>query len=287
LLYRLMRALASLGLLVESDSREFVTSETGELLRSDHPQSLRNRTLVAEAPEHYAIWKHLPDIIRDGKQDGFIREFGAPAFDYARTNNRYRSTFDQGMTGHSLAQSNLVLEALRNYDFSRLRTVCDVGGGQGHLICTLLKAHPHLSGFVVDLPEVFGDPNHLWARKLGVEDRCTYVVGDMFKQVPEADAYSLKMILHDWNDQECIEILSNLRGGTSRESRVFIVEHIVPGPNEPHFAKLLDIHMMCWGTGRERTEGEYIGLLEAAGWKFDRIWNPNNRTIGIVEGRVM
>jgi hypothetical protein len=286
LLYRLMRALASLGLLVENDSRGFATSETGELFRSDHPQSMRYRVLVAEGPEHYAIWKHLPDIIKDGKQDGFVREFGAPAFEYARTNERYRRTFDRGMTSHSIAQSNLVLEALRDYDFSSLRTICDIGGGHGHLICALLNEHPHLSGFVLDLPEVFNDPNLLWARKLGVQDRCTYVGGDMFKKVPPADAYSLKMILHDWNDQECTEILANLRSTTtSRNGKIFIIEHVVTGPNEPHFAKLFDIHMMCWGTGRERTEGEYAGLLEAAGWKYHRAWYPIDRTIGIIEGR--
>jgi O-methyltransferase domain len=139
LLYRLMRALASLGLLVEDESRGFAASEAGELLRSDHPQSLRHRVLVTDGPEHYAIWKHLPDIIRDGKQDGFIREFGARAFEYAQTNSRYRRTFDQGMTGYSVAQSDLVLEALRDYDFSKIRTVCDIGGGRGHLICALLK----------------------------------------------------------------------------------------------------------------------------------------------------
>jgi hypothetical protein len=287
LLYRLMRALASLGLLVENDSRSFAISETGQLLRSDHQQSLRNRALAVEAPEHCAIWGHLPDIIKDGKRNGFIREFGSPAFEYARTNKRYRRTFDRAMTSHSAVQSNLVLEALRDYDFTRVRTVCDVGGGQGHLICTLLNTHLHLTGLVLDLPEVFDDPNHLLARKLGVADRCTYVAGDMFKQVPQADAYCLKMILHDWNDQACIEILSNLRGAASPGGRVFIIEHLVPGPAEPHFAKLLDIHMMCWGTGRERTEGEYIGLLEAGGWKFYRTWTPRNRTVGIVEGRAM
>jgi len=286
LLYRLMRALASLGLLVENDTRGFANSETGELFRSDHPQSMRYRVLVAEGPEHYAIWKHLPDIIRDGRQNGFVREFGAPAFEYAKTNERYRRAFDRGMTGHSIAQSNLVLEALRDYDFSSLRTICDIGGGHGHLICALLNAYPHLSGFVLDLPEVFNDPGHLWARKLGMEDRCTYVGGDMFKKVPPADAYSIKMILHDWNDEECIEILAKLRDTvTSRIGRIFIIEHVVPGPNEPHFAKLFDIHMMCWGTGRERTEGEYAGLMEAAGWKYCRAWYPRDRTIGIVEGR--
>jgi len=286
LLYRLMRALASLGLLVENDSCGFATNETGELFRSDHPQSMRYRVLAAEGPEHYAIWKHLPDIIRDGRQDGFVREFGAPGFEYAKGNERYRRTFDRAMTGHSIAQSKLVLEALRDYDFSSLHTICDVGGGHGYLICALLNAHPHLSGFVLDLPEVFNDPNHLWARKLGVEDRCTYVSGDMFKKVPPADAYSLKMILHDWSDQECVEILANLRSTTPlRHGKVFIVEHVVPGPNEPHFSKLFDIHMMCWGTGRERTEGEYARLLEAAGWKYHQAWYPNDRTIGVLEGR--
>jgi hypothetical protein len=285
LLYRLLRALASLGLLVEDESRGFVASEAGDLLRSDHLQSLRYRVLAAEGPEHYAIWKHLPDIVRDGRQDGFIREFGAPAFEYARTNSRYRRTFDQGMTGHSAIQSILVLEALRDYDFSGIRTICDVGGGHGHLMCALLKVHPHLSGFVLDLPEVFEDPSQLWANKLELEDRCTYVSGDMFKQVPPADAYSLKMIFHNWNDQECIKILSALRTAASPQARVFVIEHVVPGPREPHFSKLFDIHMMCWGKGRERTEAEYAQLFEAAGWKHQRTWYPKDRPLGVVEGR--
>jgi hypothetical protein len=200
-------------------------------------------------------------------------------------NTRYRGVFDRAMTGHSVTQSQLVLEALRDYDFSSIRTICDIGGGHGHLICTLLKAHPHLSGTVLDLPEAFDDPSQLWATKLTLEDRCTYVAGDMFKEVPPADAYSLKMILHDWNDQECVRILVNLSKGVSCGGRVLIVEHIVPGPPQPHFAKLFDIQMMCCSTGRERTEDEYLRLLEAAGWKFNRAWYPADRMIGIIEGR--
>jgi Dimerisation domain/O-methyltransferase domain len=124
LLYRLMRAPSAIGLLIEDESRGFATSETGELLRSGHPDSLRSRVLIAEGPEQYAIWKHLPDIIKDGKQDGFIREFGVRAFDYARTNPDYRRTFDQGMTAHSVIQSNLVLEALRDCEFSSIQSIC-------------------------------------------------------------------------------------------------------------------------------------------------------------------
>jgi hypothetical protein len=285
LLYRLMRALSSLGLLIENDSRGFATTELGELFRSDHPQSLRYRVLCTEGPEQYAIWKHLPDIISDGKQDGFIREFGAPGFEYARANTRYRRAFDRAMTCHSVTQRQLVLEALQDYDFSSISTICDIGGGHGHLICTLLKAHPHLSGMVLDLPEAFDDPSQLWAIKLGLENRCTYVGGDMFKEVPPADAYCLKMILHDWNDQECVRILLNLSKAVLCGGRVLIVEHIVPGSGQPHFAKLFDIQMMCCSTGRERTEDEYGGLLEVAGWKHCRTWYPADRMIGIIEGR--
>jgi hypothetical protein len=284
LLYRLMRALASLGLLVENESHGFSTSEVGDLFRSDHPQSLRFRILITEGPEHYAIWKHLADMIRDGKQDAFIREFGVPAFEYARANSRYRRDFDLGMTAMSVAHSRLVLDALRDFDFSSIQTICDVGGGHGRLICALLKAHPHLTGLVLDLPEVFDDRSKLWATKLGLENRCTYVVGDMFKQVPPADAYSLQRILHDWSDPDCVRILSNIRKAASDKGRVFIIEHIVPDPSEPHFAKLFDIHMMCWGAGRERTEDEYARLLQAAGWTHLGSWYPRERTIGIVEG---
>jgi hypothetical protein len=241
--------------------------------------------LCTEAPEHCAIWKHLADIISDGKQDGFIREFGTPGFEYARANTRYRRAFDRAMTSHSVTQSQLVLEALQDYDFSSIRTICDVGGGHGHLICTLLRAHPHLCGMVLDLPEAFDDPGQLWATKLALEDRCTYLNGDMFKEIPTADAYSLKMILHDWSDQECVRILLNLSKAVSGGGRVLIVEHIVPGPSQPHFAKLSDIQMMCGTTGRERTEDEYVRLLEAAGWKHNRTWYPVDRMIGIIEGR--
>jgi hypothetical protein len=94
----------------------------------------------------------------------------------------------------------------------------------------------------------------------------------------------MKMILHDWNDEECTRILTNVSRAASRGARVFIIEHVVPGPDTPHFAKLFDIHMMCWGTGRERTAEEYAALLERAGWKYARTWFPRSRMMGAIEG---
>jgi len=284
LLYRLLRAQATIGLLAEDASRGFVLTEAGDLLRAAHPQSLNPMSRLEEGPQHYALWKHLPAMVRDGKQNAFVREFGQMAFDYALDNPDYAQRFKQAMSSYSTVQSSLVLEALRNYDFSRISTFCDVAGGHGHLMSALLEAHPDLAGIVFDLPEVVGDVDQLWASRLGFQARCKYVGGDMFESVPSADAYSLKMILHDWNDTECVEILSNIRQAATGMARVFIVEHVVPEHNVPHFSKLFDIHMMCWGTGQERTEAQYKRLLNKAGWKLVDCYYPANRLVGVLVG---
>ena len=115
-------------------------------------------------------------------------------------------------------------------------------------------------------------------------NRCEYVGGDMFAAIPTADAYSMKMILHDWNDEECVQILRNIAQAAQPGSRLFVVEHIIPGPETPHFAKLFDIHMMCWGTGRERTAEEYAALMQQAGWRHAGTHYPQQRLMGVVEG---
>ena len=90
----------------------------------------------------------------------------------------------------------------------------------------------------------------------------------MFSEIPAADVYLLKLIIYDWNDEESVQILSNARKSGGPNARIFVIEHVVPGPQTPHFSKLFDIHMLCWGTGQERTEEQYQGLLEAAGWRY-------------------
>jgi hypothetical protein len=106
----------------------------------------------------------------------------------------------------------------------------------------------------------------------------------MFNSAPPADAYMMKLILHDWNDDECVRILRNQHEAATPGGRVFIVEHVIPSVQTSRFAKLFDIHMMCWGTGRERTQEEYATLLEKAGWKYLTTWFPPSRAMGIVEG---
>ena len=282
--YRLLRALASIGLLREDYDRSFSITSMGELLCSDNPQTLRGVALLEEGPEHYAIWKHLTAMIKDGKQDGFVREFGQRIFDYAAKHPSYAEVFNQAMSSYSANQTRWVLEALDGYDFSGLQHLCDVGGGHGHLICGLLLRHPSLRGTVLEMEKVIQDKTLLWANKMGIAvDRCNYVSGDMFQEVPSADAYFMKMILHDWDDKECLKILSNIQREAPTEARLFIVEHVIPGPETPHFSKLFDIHMLCALTGKERTEEEYMALLKQAGFKHIRTYFPPSRIIGVIE----
>ena len=269
LLYRLLRALATIGLLAEDDRKGFRLTEVGALLREDHPYSLKAMALLEEGSEHYAAWKHLLPILRDGKPDGFFREFGTPLFDYVRSNPHYGAVFNRAMTSYSLVETQWALAGLASEDFSQIHTICDVGGGHGHLACGLLNAYPQLQATVLDMPEVIGETDRLWAPKLGLSERCHYLGGDMFRKVPAATAYILKAVLHNWSDDDCVRILTNLRRAVVGMGRVFVVDFVVPGPEEPHFSKLFDIHMMLVLTGRERTAAEFAELLRAAGWRYD------------------
>ena len=285
LAYRLLRALGSLGLLREGVNRDFTITQQGEFLRKDNPKTLRGIALLEEGPEHYALWKHLPTMIKDGKQNAFPREYGQKLFEFTDSNPLYREVFNQAMSSYSSIQTAWVTDALKGYNFSNVNTVCDVGGGQGHLLCSLLVKYPHLKGTVIELDSVIKNNDLLWAEKMGVKDRCTYVGGNMFSKVPAADAYIMKMILHDWSDDECVKILSNIYNAAPENGTVLIAEHLVPGPEEPHFSKLFDIHMMCVATGKERTVEEYADLLKKTGWNHENTFYSQSGLMGIIEGK--
>jgi hypothetical protein len=283
LAYRLLRALGSLELLREGLDRNFTITEQGELLRKDHPRTLRGIALLEEGIEHYSIWKHLPAMIIEGKQNAFVREYGRKLFEYTESSESYREVFNQAMSSYSRMQTGWILEALEGFDFSKIQHICDVAGGQGHLLCSLLVKYPELKGTVLELENVISNNDILWAPKMGVQDRCTYLTGNMFNDVPQADAYIMKMILHDWSDNECVTILSNIHRRSNNEGTVFIAEHMVPGPDKSHFSKLFDIHMMCVATGRERTTEEYADLLTKAGWNNIKTSYSRSAQMGVVQ----
>jgi hypothetical protein len=283
--YRLLRALSSLGLLKESSDQRFSITPAGELLQAENPVSLRAMALLEEGPTHYALWKHLPDLVREGEQNAFEREFGSSgAFEYLKTDPEYAQVFNDAMTSYSTMETAWTLEMLDGFSFADVSHVCDVAGGQGHLLCSLLKEHSHLEGTVLELPNVVEEKDQLWAPKMDVQDRCTYRAGDMFEAAPEADVYLMKNILHDWSDEECKQILSTIRQSAPEEARLFSINRIIPDPETPHFAKLFDLHMIVWGTGRERTSEEYAELLEETGWEYVDTRYPENEHMGAIEG---
>jgi hypothetical protein len=154
---------------------------------------------------------------------------------------------------------------LAAYDFGRFGTVVDVGGGNGALLAALLAAHPHLRGILFDQPHVVsGAPPVLEAAQ--VVDRCEIVGGSFFSSVPEGgDAYVLKSIIHDWEDEECVAILRSCRSAMSEEAAVLVIERDLGAPNENPAAKLSDLNMFVMPGGRERTLDEYATLFERAG----------------------
>lgn len=283
--YRLLRALGSLELLQESSDRRFSITPAGELLQADHPDSLRGLVLLEEGPTHYTVWKHLPDIVREGGPDGFQREFGHSIFDHQEADPEYAQAFNEGMTGHSTMESPMVAGLLDHVDFSGFDRVCDVGGGHGHLLCTLLQDVPRVEGAVLELPPVVDDEDQHWHEPMGLTDRVDFVAGDFFEAVPTADAYLMKHILHDWDDEECVEILSTIREAASDGARLFNCEFVVPGPEQPHFSKIFDVNMMVMTAGRERTGGEYAELFEEAGFEYVETHRTEEIPMAVVEGK--
>jgi O-methyltransferase domain/Dimerisation domain len=235
ILYRLMRALGSLELLHEDNTKTFSLTPIGEWLCRDHPHTLRGMTLLEEGPEHYAAWKHLSDLIKEGQLNAPLREFGQPMFEYATQHPSYGAVFNEAMSSYSSMDNALVLEALENYDFSGISHLCDVGGGHRSTLCSLLVKYPHLQGTVLELPSMIANKALLWADKMGVGDRCTYVPGDMFQEVSPADAYMVKHVIHDWNDAECLQILSTMHRAAPQHGRVLIIEKSSPAQTRPTF----------------------------------------------------
>jgi hypothetical protein len=282
--YRLLRALSHFGVLMEDDSRQFALTPVGQFFRADHPRSVRPGLVLFQSPEWVKALTHLPDILREGSPDGFVREYDRGIFDYMTDAPEFERAFNEFMTAMTHKQADALLGVLAEYDVSQFDRVCDIGGGHGYLCCRLLAAYPALDGVVFDRPSVAAEATP-WPEEFDVEDQCEYVGGDMFEAVPEADAYVLKWILHDWGDEDCVDILSTVHEAAPADARLFVVEAVVPGPEQSHFAKKLDVAMLAHMGGRERTRAEYASLFERAGWTLADQWVPPEGPMQILEVR--
>lgn len=263
-LFRLLRGLAGLGIFVERQPRQFGLTPLAELLRSDHPQSLRQFARML-GEEHYLSWADLLHSVRTGGS-AFRHRYGSSVFEWYAHNPQRAEIFDGAMGDFSRAVTEALLAS---FDFSGLKHLVDVGGGRGELLMAVLHAHPQLRGTLFDQPHVVAPvtvPDAL-AGQLTVRG------GDFFRGAPAGgDAYLLKHILHDWDDGACRTILGHIRAAMPPGGRVLIVEQVIPPGNAPFPGKLLDLNMLVMTEGgRERTPEDYAQLLSSAGLQLSRI----------------
>jgi O-methyltransferase domain/Dimerisation domain len=265
-LYRLLRALASLGVFAEEPDERFRLTPSAELLRSDVPGSQRAMAIMM-GEEHYQAWGQLLYSIRSGKP-AFERIFGRPVFEFLSQNPEQAAISEKAMVGVHGRETAAMLDA---YDFSGFASVADIGGGNGSTLCGILGRHPNLHGTLFDLPGVIERAVQT-VEKAGLGNRIHLVTGDFFQSAPNgADAYLLRHIIHDWGDDKAIRILDNVHRAIDMNGRLLVVESVIPQGNEPFFGKLLDLTMLVIRGGRERTEEEYRHLFGQAGFRLSRI----------------
>lgn len=278
--YRLLRALSAVGLFTESQGRRFALAELGTPLRSDAPGSVRGFARFVGHEINGRPWNEILHSVKTG-QPAFDLVFGAPIFEYLAARPEAAATMNEAMASLSLTEARAVVSA---YDFSGINRLVDVGGGHGLLLTEALKANPLMRAVLFEMPHAL-DGARVLLEKAGVKDRCDVAGGDFFTALPGGgDAYVMKRVIHDWDDEHAIRILRNCRHAMRPGAKVLVVEVIVGSPHASHFATLLDLEMLVVTQGgRERTEEEFRVLYEAAGFRLVRVL-PTGVPVSIVEG---
>jgi hypothetical protein len=278
-LFRVLRTAATVGVFEHHEDDRFSLTPVGETLKSNIPGSMRDMAIAQTSPGHWLPWGRFPDAIKSGGEQATAAH-GKPIFQYYDEVAEERVAFMGAMQGMSALVAN---EFARLIDFSDRKLVADIGGAGGTLLSAVLGENPGVSGILYDLPSVAGDAKGAVAAR-GQIGRCEVIGGDFFESVPAgADAYLLKHILHDWNDEQSVTILKNVAKGMKPTSRVYLVEMVIPDDNTPSAAQLMDLNMLTMLPGRERTRQEYAELLEAAGLKFKALTQTHS-PFQIVEG---
>jgi hypothetical protein len=276
-LYRLLRALASVGIFAEQSARRFELTDLAKPLRSDVPGSKRALALMS-GDEQFRAWVEVVYSVETGKT-AFEKVFGEPIFDYLAKHPDKARIFDAAMVGIHGRESAAIAST---YDFSGLNVVADIGGGNGSQISAVLRQHKHLRGILFDLPHVIERARERLAGE-GLLDRCQLVAGSFFESVPAgADAYFMRHIIHDWDEEKCVSILRNCHRAMSAGSKLLVVESVIPPGNDPFGGKFLDLVMLLIPGGKERTESEYRDLFQQAGFELARVI-PTESEVSILE----
>ncbi|SDR63598.1 hydroxyneurosporene-O-methyltransferase [Rhizobiales bacterium GAS113] len=277
-LHRLMRTLASLGILTEGPEQRFALTALGEALKTGAPGSARASLLTVGRPWFQGSFDHIVHSVRTG-ETGFEKAQGMPIFEYLARHPEDASLFSETMVGIHGEEPPAVAAA---YDFSPFEAVVDVGGATGNMLAAILARHAGPRGVLFDRPHVVADAPALLKAK-GVLDRVTIEAGDFFETVPAGgDAYILSHIIHDWSEDRCLTILEHVRKAMKPDGRLLIVEMVLPPGDAPHPGKMLDMVMLVLPGGQERTEAEYRRLLAKAGFQLTRVV-PTDSAVSVVE----
>jgi hypothetical protein len=279
MLYRILRFLASQGIFEERPGRRFALNDAGQLMRTDVEQSYQPFAVANTERALNAALELLP-AVQTGEIP-FVRRFGHHPFETLHKDAAAAALIERGWQGVHGPETAAFCAA---YDMSSIGTLADIGGGHGDVIVGFLKGKPARRGVIFDIPNVAKQVEKR-LESAGLASHCEVVAGDFFREIPvKADAFFLRHILHDWNDEECRTILRNIAAQCKSGDRVLIAECVIKEPNQPDTGKLFDMMMMLFLTGKERTEIEYQDLLESTGFEWVGV-TPTDSIISIVEGR--
>ncbi|HKP40188.1 methyltransferase [Mycobacterium sp.] len=265
--YRLMRALASKGVLHHRSDNKFKLTATGTALRTGTPSSMRDLALFIGHPLRWEDWGNLLYSVQTGKPS-VDKLRGMPFFEYVETDADLAEAFNNAMTAGSEFSIFSVLAA---YDFSGFKTIIDVGGGHGRLLSMILAKAPGASGVLFDLNSVVDGAGPV-LEQAGVADRCKVVDGSFFESVPDGgDAYLMKNIIHDWPDDDAVRVLRNVRSAIQPSGKLLLLESVLPERSSSDFGMVLDLEMLIAVGGKERTRSEWTDLLRHAGFRLERV----------------
>ncbi len=263
-LYRVMRALASMGIFTETENKVFNLTPMSECLQEN---KMRSIALMFLSEWHNKAWGKLLHSVKTG-DFAFETAFGMPAFDWLEQNPEAAKVFNEANQVKTITTHAAITDV---YDFEQFNSITDVGGGYGGLLFKILEKNKNLNGVIADLSYLIKNAAEQISM-MNLTDRCIAVACDFFVEVPNgSDCYILSHILHDWDDNKSKDILKNCYDAMRQDAKLLLVEYIVPEGNEFSIAKLLDLEVLVMGGGCERTEKEFVELLNNTGFILENI----------------
>lgn len=277
-LLRLLRVVTALGIFREDEKGQFHATALSAILETDSPVSLRHFARMIGAGEHYEAWGNLIHAVMTG-ETAFDNRFQTDVWGYYRNNPKRERIFQSGLMNITEVFDPPILSA---YDFSGLGTIVDVAGGHGALLSAILRSNPHAKGILFDAPHVVESVGPRLQAEPTIAPRLRLVGGDFFKSLPRGgDAYILKWILHDWDDEKSAAILRSCRNAMGHGSHLLVIENLNDPGSHP-MSKFMDLNMLVMTGGKERSTEDFKRLFRESGFKLNRVI-PTDTPFSIVE----